>query len=401
VDEELFRQIVTKYLLPMFSGASLEPKSAPSTPAHQCVTYSDREIAIKPTQNTSYRLVIRRQASDPAEEAVIRSFADVFGLLMPTFGTPVFDDLLNSFTRRVAARAVSQHHEDLLLRILDQFDLWSTRLCEGKPIAASIGVDPAIAPGEVTLTDLWMDDYSAVLTNGVDTIIIASPQGTIADYTELPHGGTPSFAPDRFRAIASWATGNRVAVCLTRSGEILLFANERLVFARRSGIWHFLKHDSILSQMGCPRSEDVRRAIYESCLDASFARTGACVAVVTSGNRHRVSRYVDDKDLIERLLSRKARFMNRLIGTEFQRLNRRLRQELLAIDGAIVIGDEGPILAVGAIVRVPGGSTGGGRLAAAKALSSLGLGIKVSQDGGIQGYRRGGAGEAELAFSVC
>ena len=74
-------------------------------------------------------------------------------------------------------------------------------------------------------------------------------------------------------------------------------------------------------------------------------------------------------------------------GRKFQDLDRRFRQELLAIDGATIIGYDGTILAVGAILRIEGGSTGGRRLAAARALSQYGLGIKVSQDGPIQGYR--------------
>jgi len=47
------------------------------------------------------------------------------------------------------------------------------------------------------------------------------------------------------------------------------------------------------------------------------------------------------------------------------------------------------LLAVGAILKIPGGSSGGGRLAAAIELSKLGLGIKVSQDGGILMFHDG------------
>jgi hypothetical protein len=74
-------------------------------------------------------------------------------------------------------------------------------------------------------------------------------------------------------------------------------------------------------------------------------------------------------------------------GRKFHELDRRLRQELVAIDGATVLSHEGDLLAVGAILKIEGGSASGGRLAAAKTLSSLGVGIKVSQDGGITGYR--------------
>jgi DNA integrity scanning protein DisA with diadenylate cyclase activity len=64
-------------------------------------------------------------------------------------------------------------------------------------------------------------------------------------------------------------------------------------------------------------------------------------------------------------------------------LSRRQRLELLSMDGATLLARNGTILAAGAILRVPGGSTGGGRSAAAAAISEFGVGIKVSQDGPI------------------
>jgi hypothetical protein len=84
----------------------------------------------------------------------------------------------------------------------------------------------------------------------------------------------------------------------------------------------------------------------------------------------------------------KTKALAQMIGVmKFQDLDRRFRQELLAIDGATLIGHDGTVLAVGAILRIEGGSTGGGRIAAAKTLSQYGLGIKVSQDGPIEGFR--------------
>ena len=143
--------------------------------------------------------------------------------------------------------------------------------------------------------------------------------------------------------------------------------------------------------MAIPNDHMIREAIYETCLDASFARTGACIGVVSSSrSAHWTKIVVNEGDHIQLSQSIKARAVSRMIRhKKFQQLDRRLRQELSAIDGATVISHDGTILAVGAILKIPGGSSGGGRLAAAKALSSVGLGIKVSQDGGITGFRSG------------
>ena len=81
--------------------------------------------------------------------------------------------------------------------------------------------------------------------------------------------------------------------------------------------------------------------------------------------------------------------MSRLIdGRSFQDLDRRTRAELLSLDGAMVLAHTGTILAAGSIIEVPAGSVGGGgRTAAARRFSTLGLGVKVSQDGTITAYR--------------
>ena len=58
----------------------------------------------------------------------------------------------------------------------------------------------------------------------------------------------------------------------------------------------------------------------------------------------------------------------------------------MALDGATVLNHKGDIVAVGAIISVPSGSEGGGRRAAAKEGSKLGLGIKISEDGGMAAF---------------
>jgi hypothetical protein len=59
----------------------------------------------------------------------------------------------------------------------------------------------------------------------------------------------------------------------------------------------------------------------------------------------------------------------------------------------MILSHLGDVLAVGAIVSVPPGSRGGGRRAAAMRLSELGLGIKISEDGEVIGYK-----DREIAF---
>ena len=75
------------------------------------------------------------------------------------------------------------------------------------------------------------------------------------------------------------------------------------------------------------------------------------------------------------------------IGREFGPVG--IKRIIIAIYIAVsaLLDHHGTVLAVGAILKIEGGSRGGGRLAAAQAAGKLGLGITVSQDGGILGFR--------------
>lgn len=69
-------------------------------------------------------------------------------------------------------------------------------------------------------------------------------------------------------------------------------------------------------------------------------------------------------------------------------IDKELRKEILSLDGATVVSLDGSFYCAGSIVSVPGGSSGGGRTAAAKRLAELGVGIKISEDGYIEAYGR-------------
>jgi len=216
-----------------------------------------------------------------------------------------------------------------------------------------------------------------------------SDDGSLHGYEALQAPqNAPAFAPYRQSAIAHWATERRVALVLNRLGELLVFKEQKLIFARRSGQWHLLTHEPIITQISKPAEKAIRKAVYESCLDASFARTGACIGIVTSNNRTKWKALVPrTEDRLADQSSTKTRALVRMInGQSFQNLDRRMRMEILAIDGATLIDHDGHVLAAGAILKIPGGSESGGRRAAAKALSKLGVGVKVSADGGIAGF---------------
>jgi len=90
------------------------------------------------------------------------------------------------------------------------------------------------------------------------------------------------------------------------------------------------------------------------------------------------------KYIIKMLLSNGE---NKTQINSFSKIYRKLRAELIGLDGACIINKQGEIKSFGAIVKSAAGSSGGGRGAAAKRLSTYGgFAIKISTDGYIEVY---------------
>jgi hypothetical protein len=398
VDANELRQLANEFLIPFFSGAEIETEAVASNQQEACVAFVNPcRIAFKINAADAYRLLLRR--SQPFEtidyevgtvRSVVEAFVQVVRGIEPGLNQPYRADLLSSLQRRVVGKAIADPaFEPVFLQTIDQLDRWSSRLYEGHPITASVGFVPDDKHKSVLLTDYWKKDFSSVLTNGHDTLLIANEEGYVLDHTALPMPSqSPPYAPYRLAPLATWAANCRVVVALNRVGEILVLRDQTLLFARRSGAWHFLTPEAVVTQLRRPDDVKLRQAILETALDVSFARSGGCIGVVTSTHRNTWKKVVvHSDDYLAPATSVKAKVFARTISDRpFQQLDRRLRQELVAIDGATVIDHHGNLLALGAILQIPGGSEGGGRLAAAKALSTKGMGIKISQDGGIRCY---------------
>ena len=396
MDATELRQLADEFLTPLFSGAEILADAAPSKPQEGCIAHIDPcTIAFKINVADAYRLHLRRSQAFAAsnlglvtEKNVVEAFVQAVRGIEPGLNHSYRADLLSSLDRRVVGKAIANPaFEPVFLQTLDQLDSLSSRLYEGQSITASVGFVPDDQQESVHISDYWKKDFSSVLTNGHDTLLIVNEGGHVLGHESLPiPPHAPPFVPYRLAPLATWAQNGRVVVLLNRVGEILVLRDQTLLFARRSGRWHFLTPGVVVTQLKRPEDSQLRQAVLETALDVSFARSGGCIGIVTSANQHTWKKVVvHTDDYLNPATSTKAKVIERAIaGKTFQQIDRRLRQELVAIDGATVIDHHGKILAVGAILQIPGGSEGGGRLAAAKALGTKGMGIKISQDGGIR-----------------
>ncbi len=396
---EEFKDLLTDYLVPMFSGASLK-EAHKCRPTSKLVAYEKDvcSLKIKPSPAADYYVQLHRSQKFIAEEMrLIKCFVEEINAIESHRGKKHFRDLMNSLPRRVLSRLLryDMQGRTTLEDVIQWFESLASQTYEGKQIVAALGITEKGSYSPVDIQLLSSEDFSKVLSNGFDTIYLCGKNGKIFNLSRLKVKYPESHAPVRMGAVANWAKGKKVAVVLNRNGEILVFKNRTLKFAKRRGSWKYYPHESALRQFGPGIKTEIKNAVYQSCIDASFARAGGCIGLLTRYGERSLRKdgvvnegdLINDKNLISENSSARTKFLSKINKIPFQSIDRLIRQEFLSIDGAVVLTNVGSILTAGAITRVPGGSDGGGRLAAAKNLSKYGVGIKISSDGPIIGFK--------------
>lgn len=279
-------------------------------------------------------------------------------------------------------------------------------------------------------------DYNSIINKGL--IIFAALQ-------------SEKSIPIRFAQIlCNYVHGQRLGIILLTNGDILLARNMEILYVLRNGQWinfasnrYMLMIKSIISKRKINLADDKIKEMFATILDVSFSHSGGIIAVVNRDSflkksiisemdnyssiydgkkmteeEYKKSLFVKFKEEyqekylaasnVERKLTDdqnkkiRAEFekrFNKRIAIEslinnknegnikFTSLNRKLRTELVGMDGATILDENGGIIAFGAIIENEKGSSGGGRGAAASSLSNFGgFASKISTDGYIELY---------------
>jgi len=289
--------------------------------------------------------------------------------------------------------------ETFLSLVIDTLEKWSAQTYEGTRISTSFGIDSSNAQSGNDFESFVREDFSKVLSNGYDTIVEFSQHGSLLGYIGLNEFSDPKRAPYRYAPFETYTSGNnKYAFILNRNGEILVFREGELFFSKRRGEWRLFTHDSVLTQLsfGSRKTyQKLQEAIYLSALDASFARCGGCIGLVHKSEltKLRKNSILKTEDWLTSDSSTKTKALRKFINNKkFHDLDRRVRQEILGIDGATVVDYEGNVLAAGSILNISQEETrsagGGARLAAARVLSNYGYSLKISEDGEIRAFGR-------------
>jgi len=310
-----------------------------------------------------------------------------------------------------------------LLRLLEKIHKWSLKTYEGERMSFSFIMDvEAKGTGLVDYIDFLESSHGAVFTDGMASSIKLDNQGRIIKY--MSPSDVPLKKNDEFVVFSPYhledfagscvfrpkdQTSNCIGVVSQSNGDILIFKNETLEFVKHNGRWFHVDNNRFFSTIsahlkGIVNSKEkmkVAKQIYLTILDVSFTHTGGCFAIVNDDFKQALLDDVIKHDVLDNIdtmsdsnKKNKLMTLKRLMeangnaGRMFPVIDRKLRQELLSLDGATVIDSSGKVLTAGAIVRIDGGSNEGGRLAAAKKLSRYGFAIKISMDGQVKGFAK-------------
>lgn len=453
---EEFRYILDTYILPLIQhNGDLAPVISPSP-----ITYnkhvslkdvgSDHELLFYPALSTpQFYFKIHTKSTNQdlgAAEQILREILRVsrFDFRKPNFSAKQMYDKNNVYRNALfdAAFEVGLCNwigSELIYELIVQLREWSQKTYEGNhmPFGFIVDVNKG-STGTIDYLSFLKSNHSAVFTDGISSGIKLDYKGRIVKYfssvqerqsSNNEHVPWTPYEYIDFANICHSENGsNWIGVIMQSNGDMMIFKSMGLSFVKRNGKWMRLDsytiHNTIRNRFR-PRLPEESESTYEmlskkfadevflSVLDTSFAHSGGCIAIIDDENVDFVQRnsFPNDSLVNNSMPSKKKDIIKRLIDTGsidqgktvFQSLDRKLRLELLSLDGATVLDSTGRILCAGAIVKIEGGSEGGGRLAAAKELAKSGLAMKISMDGSIQcfeGKRQGNSIEAVETFKT-
>jgi hypothetical protein len=242
------------------------------------------------------------------------------------------------------------------------------------------------------------------LSDGLETVFLVNRVGTVLDIVDIarysasiPQTSMDFPHPSAFRAHALATAGNRnIAVVLSPSHEIKVFAEGIEVFSFRNAKWHLLdvkaKYDMWERAVG---NAPLARRLFQLALDLADARQGALFVVLRDPARS-LPMLVAPGDRLDAPRGApgdapdRVQLLHMLRGRSAVNLDASVLSGLARTDGATVMDGDGCLLAVGAILLhaepvQPHSALAveGARTTAAMAAGRYAAVLKVSEDGQI------------------
>lgn len=349
--------------------------------------------------------------------------------------------------------------EDLISNILKHFHDMISETYEGKTITEAVIIENTILSDEKNknnemndsvkgisddknnryskyLKKLYQRNFNPII-NQSSSFVRITVDGNIISYNDLlseQHKiDENNITPYQFSAFSNTShfklkdANKCLGLLVNENCEILLYINKDLSFVFSKNRWHYIKFENFrnyfLKKINAPqyfeeaKSDSIIKKLYNTILDCSFMKKGACIGVMTEENYKKflkeninkktkkeklqvwnllndneyskhIKKLPEKKEEYDDNRNKKTNLLQRLIkNSTFNNIDRVLFSDLLALDGAAILvlskNNKWKIKCVGAIIDPEYQVESGGRSAAAKSLAKYGLGIKVSTDSGV------------------
>lgn len=439
MEKQQFYKFVNKLILPLFTGSFIDGEEPSSLRDNEVAYGKKNSLLLKPTKSDEYRIILKRgQPFQVFEVDLLKSIiAEINKIAVIQLEDDSYLSVLqeNAIEKSICQSICEQETANCMFAIINGIEKWAARTYEGRKvdigIILNLSIDISGQDDVLSFNEIMNKDFFALLTDGVNSNLEFDKKGNLIGYVQVDKvKKVPTICPFEYENIARYCNERRIGIVLTKTGDILIFKNRNLLFANRLGRWNIYSHEEViqmLSYRGNYSLKDIRRSIYYTALDTSYSYNGGCIVYLNKDDTENALTHINAHDIINekyfeikkaqvlevagrlyniQSLSSveavynvpyitflreqkcvKAQCLRKIInGRPFHELSRKLRLELVSMDGAVVVDSEGTIIAVGAILKIEAGSEGGGRLAAATTLSKYGTAIKISQDGIIKAF---------------
>lgn len=398
----MLSQIMESYIKPLIHGCAVHGPFSDGVNSQDIVEQvTPNKLIVRPCRNkTEYCILERPIAFDSSERTFLERVAhNIATYSLETYHASPF--LIGAAIEQAIAWSISPEYPDAVYQVLQVYAQWASETHEGKRLAHTVGI--YFNRGHEDACTLYEARHCTSLKNlgsNDDTLLAVGNDGSILGM-ELVSSKLNNykkdrdiFAPINNADVAMWTNSRqKAAISLTKHGDLLVFKEKQLVFAKRRSYWRSFPHPLIMRET-IPMSLDEderksRKAVYLTALDIAMTRRGGCLGVfpVSSSLVAELKEIIRPESLFcSSAPSREAQFLSNVVcSRKFFEIPRKLRADLCSIDGALIIDSTGTILTAGAIVKTEGNlAMGGGRSAAARTLARNGFGIKISSDGYIE-----------------
>lgn len=440
---ELYREsdlqlIVEQYMLPLMNLHKMKPK----VNFYECKPDNSDIVSFMKSSNkgmNNVRLLVKSNEKNyyieietPFEGIKIKLVRDVWKeMISIRKHVESFDDrdlriAIYDYTLKKSLCVWLSGNESTVYKtmfsLITSLEKWVFQTNEGDDVDFSLGLNIEESQGDFDYIDFLKNDYSASFTNSTTSGVIIDKNGNYRDFLDYNSQVISKFdqitAPSNNQDIiySFISKGCKYIFILNLNKEIMIFKNGELILLKKHNNWHLVNfhsfYDVLYSYYVDQNSPNQQRDCYRlfnSLLDMSITGHGCGLGLIKKDSAERISNLINDIDKLQSdsynskdysyAKIQKRKFLEKYAKMNFLEMSPYKRRELLSMDGATIIDEEGTIYCVGAILQaVTNNGVGGARSAAMRKIAEYGLGIKVSSDGGITVLKQ--IRDIEVVFSL-